>query len=379
MTDQTEQQVEQIEQIDLVDPAEILEIDNDAKTVLKQLWIANIVDAIKLCKTSEEIESKLKNFSNELLKYPDLNRQVNLKIELFKNFMKKSDIEMINNFFKLYFNNVLSGENIFWFFDPFIKNIRIFVFSYEIHQTGIFIGRYQIFTKAHQSIFVEMSQSCQQIVCFVGSDFETSSVTSENNCIQRQNVNNDINIINVSDLDLNLSLGVNLSTQCMPRTKKNPFTTNERIRMIKESINMINPNLLKRISFVPIVDLNDSNLWEEVVKKIISTFFKTYYNGLFGFCKDDSSDYLNGFENYVKRFQKQPYLTKSGEVLNASDIRNKLFEMKTDADLDETVIDPNVKQIAIQIYCANKQQINGLTDLTDLIDSIDSIDQTDPN
>ena len=131
---------------------------------------------------------------------------------------------------------------------------------------------------------------------------------------------------------------------------------------------MINPNLLKRISFVPIVDLNNSNLWEEVIKKIISEFFKTSYNGLFGFCKDNSSDYLNGFENYVKRFQKQPYLTKSGEILNASDIRNKLFELTTDADLDESIIDPNVKQIAIQIYCANKQQINEQIDSINLME-----------
>ena len=345
---------------DQIDPAKILEIDEDTKIILKKLWIDNVVHPVVLCKTNEEIESKLKNFSNELLKCPDLNRQVDLKIELFKNFMEKSDIEMINNFFKLYFNHLLSGENIFWFFDPIIKNIRIFVFGYEIHQTGIFIGRYQIFTKAHKSIFEEMCKSCQKIVCFVGSDFETS----ENNCIQKQNHNDDnndsdnINIVNVSDLDLNLSLDVNLSTKIMTRTNKNPFTTNERIKMITESINMTNPNLLKRISFVPIVDLDDSDLWEEVIKKIISCFFKTDYNGLFGFCKDDSSNYLNGFENYVKRFQKQPYLTKSGEILNATDIRNKLFEMTTNLDLDESIIDQNVKHAAIQIYYANKQQIN---------------------
>lgn len=79
-----------------------------------------------------------------------------------------------------------------------------------------------------------------------------------------------------------------------PRSVKNPFTTEERIDMIRDSFE---PEQQKRLSFVAVRDYYDEARWATAVRRAVA-LESTGPVALIGFRKDDSTVYLSLFPEW---------------------------------------------------------------------------------
>lgn len=106
---------------------------------------------------------------------------------------------------------------------------------------------------------------------------------------------------------------------------KNPFTYEQRIDIIKNSLNS---EEIKRIVFAPVRDYfyNELNWVTEIQNAVSQNSEKNDAIALIGHYKDSSSYYLNLFPQY------DFFPIKNTEVLNSTDVRKNLFDPK---DLQE--------------------------------------------
>ena len=115
-----------------------------------------------------------------------------------------------------------------------------------------------------------------------------------------------------------------------PRTPKNPFTTKERIDMIRNSLWEIDGNSLSErfISFTPIRDYDyNNNLWIKKVQEIIYTSnpgIKDEEIVILGHEKDHTSWYLRAFPNW--KFIDVVMERIEGKLIDATKIRELYFE-----------------------------------------------------
>lgn len=117
-----------------------------------------------------------------------------------------------------------------------------------------------------------------------------------------------------------------------PRTVKNPFTAEERERMIREDlIGADCPDSGVRLQFIRLEDYTyNDNIW---VANLLSALTSRIQKGarpvLLGYTKDDSSYYLNLFPGFIDGTIEDPYMVlrdqHGHEVLNATNIRTWLF------------------------------------------------------
>lgn len=140
-------------------------------------------------------------------------------------------------------------------------------------KTAIYIGRFQPFHLGHVRAIQRLQEQVDRVIVLVGSAFQ-------------------------------------------PRTIKNPWTYDERQRMIEDAVF---DGHFRHVEVRPLEDVpyNDS-LWLSQVQKIISEFSVTHIGG---FIKDESSYYLRMFPNLK--------FIDTGEqalVLDATDIRRLMFE-----------------------------------------------------
>jgi bifunctional NMN adenylyltransferase/nudix hydrolase len=99
------------------------------------------------------------------------------------------------------------------------------------------------------------------------------------------------------------------------RSLRNPFTTEERLEMLKISLN---ENEQKKIKFIPIHDSNyNHHDWAKNVRALASTNAST---GIIGHKKDATSYYLNLFPDW--EFVEMPLLEGG---LSSTEIRKKWF------------------------------------------------------
>ena len=79
-----------------------------------------------------------------------------------------------------------------------------------------------------------------------------------------------------------------------PRLVKNPFTAEERIATIRESLT---PEQQAKVSFIPVRDFYDEPRWARAVKAAVARECQGKVT-LVGFRKDDSSSYLSAFPEW---------------------------------------------------------------------------------
>lgn len=124
---------------------------------------------------------------------------------------------------------------------------------------------------------------------------------------------------------------------------KDPWTSAERIEMIKAALT---PEQLERVHFQTVEDrLYQNKEWEasiyDAVDSILMDYSKLRVNHsdpsrvaricLVGYEKDDSSFYLKSFPKWT--FEGVPAYAYLKDIINATDIRNALYEEKLPADL----------------------------------------------
>lgn len=121
-----------------------------------------------------------------------------------------------------------------------------------------------------------------------------------------------------------------LGSHDKPRDIDNPFTTKERIAIIKSCFSSAD---LKRIHFAPQYDhpYNEEK-WIAGVQASVNTIVHSRYTpdsvkiGIIGYNKDHSSYYLKKFPTW-DLIEVAPY-TNHGEVLNATEFRTGIFLRK---------------------------------------------------
>ena len=130
------------------------------------------------------------------------------------------------------------------------------------------------------------------------------------------------------------NVAIVLGSNNSPRTIKNPFSTNERIKMIKDSITNIDPSLYPRIHFIPVEDsIYSDSQWVYSVEKEIDILAKDLHIaakksvGIICANKDESTYYLNYFKSYSQIDVEIATTSKyGGKPLSATKIRELLFE-----------------------------------------------------
>lgn len=159
-------------------------------------------------------------------------------------------------------------------------------------ELGIFMGRFQPVHNGHTALITDALLSCKKLIILVGSD----------SCI---------------------------------RTNKNPFLSNERIDMIKMSLQ---DDILDRLIFGTMKDYDSAIEWAKYVKDFVSEMFPGVEPvGLFGYVKDDSSYYLKMFPEYKSCLLSTSYFN----CLSSTSIRKKYFE---DKQIDTTNLSIPVSQ-----------------------------------
>ncbi len=104
----------------------------------------------------------------------------------------------------------------------------------------------------------------------------------------------------------------------LPRTLKNPFSFDERKRMIEQSINLKSH---QRLDCLPLPDtFYNDNLWLQYAQQAVASVSDTPNIGLIGHSKDDSSYYLKLFPMWGY------YEVPSYDNLSATPIRQAYFE-----------------------------------------------------
>lgn len=138
---------------------------------------------------------------------------------------------------------------------------------------GLYIGRFQPFHNAHLGIALESLRQCDQLLFILGSAQES-------------------------------------------RTKKNPFTNQERSLMIGASLEGVGISA-ERILFSGIEDHPDDTVWCERVNEVVAQH--TSKPILFGAEKDNSAYYLRIFPEWELRIFPVQL------PLSATDVRKKYF------------------------------------------------------
>jgi bifunctional NMN adenylyltransferase/nudix hydrolase len=128
-------------------------------------------------------------------------------------------------------------------------------------------------------------------------------------------------------LGLAKKLVVLIGSARTPRSYRNPFTYNERVHMITESVKDVDPALLDRLHIEPLVDLPYND--EQWIKNTQHTVYEYVEQGetvtLIGHAKDRSSYYLDMFPTWksisVQNFGnldstaiRRPYFSNIGEM-----------------------------------------------------------------
>ena len=144
-------------------------------------------------------------------------------------------------------------------------------------------------------------------------------------------------------LELSDKLIIFVGSSNKPKSVKNPFTTEERIKLLSDSIRLeygedLNPSwvdytpdsILNKIIFLPLRDYiyNDYKWASEVTAKAMSVGATMNTDtGLFGCLKDDSSYYLKMFPKWDLNIE--PYRWN----LDATDVRTHYYEIVTTGEL----------------------------------------------
>lgn len=154
---------------------------------------------------------------------------------------------------------------------------------------GLYIGRFAPFHNAHKMVILDALEKCDILIMCIGSH---STI----------------------------------------RTKRTPWTTRERIEMIKVAFTK---EQLQKIKFYPLIDYHDMKEWIADITKFIENF-KTDQEtiGLFGCLKDTSSSYLEEFpQQFYRMLINEPLINN----LSSTSIRENYFHNKI---IDQTVLPP---------------------------------------
>jgi len=148
---------------------------------------------------------------------------------------------------------------------------------------GVLIGRFQLFHNTHKTLVEDALKKVEELIIIIGSKNATRSV-------------------------------------------KNPFTAKERVEMIKQTIEKEIPGNHK-IHYVLSDDFfYNENMWIAQIQHLVGDIVGHNRSvALFGAYKDETSYYVNLFPQWKKK------LRQSGNTMNSTSIRNKLF---SDPDTD---------------------------------------------
>lgn len=173
--------------------------------------------------------------------------------------------------------------------------------SQKPYDTLVFIGRFQPFHVGHLEVIQSALEQAENVLVLVGSSNQ-------------------------------------------PRTEKNPFTFEERRRMIVDAVED-STNSVNRVTIAPLQDQKYSDqVWTTNVQDVVERVSRTVCNstvttpriGLIGHTKDESSYYLKMFPQWGLVEHKM------NESINATDLRNLIFEGKSlkflDGVLPKTVL-----------------------------------------
>lgn len=139
--------------------------------------------------------------------------------------------------------------------------------------TLVFCGRFQPFHRGHESVVAQALEKANEVVIVIGSSFQ-------------------------------------------PRSTKNPFTFEERKRMIQS----VFPT--HRVKIVGVQDYPyDDNAWVSEVQRAVNSVKTGTNTGLIGHSKDSSSYYLKIFPQWRNHVE-----VENVEGINATDIREKYLE-----------------------------------------------------
>lgn len=155
----------------------------------------------------------------------------------------------------------------------------------------------------------------------------------------------------------------------MPRTARNPFTTHERIQLIKDSIQ--NDAIRRRIEFVPQVDHTyNMDKWvasiQGAVFSVVHRKFKPdpYNIGLVGFNKDHTSFYLKMFPQW-----DSVAVDPLGNV-NSTEIRYQFFKNYAFGILPQWAIDNHHFELVRDLF--NEKEVQKVRDEFDFIEKYKS-------
>jgi bifunctional NMN adenylyltransferase/nudix hydrolase len=142
------------------------------------------------------------------------------------------------------------------------------------------IGRFQIYHDGHYNNHISGLKLAKNMIIFIGS-------------------------INRHDLE------------------NNPFSFEQRKLLISENLKPYTDRLFIK----GICDFEDNMVWKNEILKKIKEISNTNNIGLIGFNKDNSSFYLNMFQEF-KLINTTPTLDKCGNIINAKDLRHLYYQNK---------------------------------------------------
>ncbi|MCC5612819.1 bifunctional nicotinamide-nucleotide adenylyltransferase/Nudix hydroxylase [Nostoc sp. CHAB 5834] len=143
------------------------------------------------------------------------------------------------------------------------------------HKVAVIIGRFQPFHKAHLAMLRQALAVGESVFVVLGSSYKAPDV-------------------------------------------KNPFSEVERAEMIRAALT---PQENAQVTFVPMADLNDDDLWVRHIKHKVTSISQSNDIALVGHFKDASSYYLGLFPGWTLVPTETDY-----EGLDATHIRKQLFE-----------------------------------------------------
>lgn len=167
----------------------------------------------------------------------------------------------------------------------------------------------------------------------------------------------------LSALEQASTLIVLVGSSNQPRTEKNPFTFEERKEMILESLTAVDPSFVTRVHIQPLRDQKyNDQLWamdvQEIVDRTTKQIFQSYQIipriGMIGHTKDESSYYLKMFPQWGLVEHQM------NESINATDLRNLIFEGKSlkflDGVVPKAVLNKLVDFVATDEYNVLRQE-----------------------
>jgi len=156
---------------------------------------------------------------------------------------------------------------------------------------GLFIGRFQPFHKGHLATVKFALEKVEQLVIVVGSAQKSHE----------------------------------------PR---NPFTAGERIRMIKESIDVDGGTDVRRILIIPVPDTDVHSLWTHQVDMLVPKYDIVFANDLFTL--------MLFHEKGIKTIEAPLYRR---DEMRATEIRKRMVEEKVWEDLVPIPVSKVIKEI----------------------------------